>query len=247
MKQLVLILIVLVGFFLSDCKKEKQLPFYINATFQTENTVSVNSVRVFTRNGEITDTQFIRNFIYRNTTAIGFSNYYLFNTQTQTLNPVSSLKISFGDNNTASLERYPIYAPSPLETHSAVVTTISTDELLITETDSISRTFFPNLYCEDLGRSLVTFKPNRNCVLISGNSENCKWKHNFPIEINGKQLKLPMILWLTVHGFTVASGFGCLSLIQFDAWNTFDNSIINSLQATDTIAIQTKEVILKKL
>ena len=82
---------------------------------------------------------------------------------------------------------------------------------------------------------------------ISGNSENCKWKHIFPIEINGEQLKLPMILWLTVHGFTITSGFGCLSLIHLDAWNTFDNNIINSLQATDTIAIQAKEVILKKL
>lgn len=247
MKRSLLKLIVSACVFLSACKKETINAFYVNATFEAENTVSVNLVRLFTRNGEITDTQFIRNFIYRNTTANGYTNYFLFNVLTQPLNPVLSLKISFGSNNIASLERYPIYAPGPLETHSAIFSNVSPDELLITETDSISSTFYSNLYCEDLGRGLVTFKSNRNCVPISSNIENCKWKYIFPIQINGEQLKLPMILWLAVHGFTVTSGFGCHSSINFDARNTFDNNIVNSLQPTDTIAIQTKEVILKKL
>lgn len=228
---------------ITSCSREnEETNFFINQTFQTEASASVGPVRVFTQNGEITDTAFIREFITRNTTGSGLSNRFLFNTQTQQMDPSQSLKITISENNTARIERYFLFAPTPLEIHEAEFTYISPSELLFIERDTIVSTFYSDQYCWDMAfYKILNPFPQKICTPAGTGYETCRWRHSFSLEISGQQLLLPMVL-----SMAVSSG-NCISSGNRDQWKSFNPASISILQATDTIAFQAKKVILRKL
>lgn len=230
-------------FLITSCSKEnEENAFFIDHTFQTENSASVGPVRVFTRNGEITDTVFIREFIIRNTTGSGLTNYFLFNTHIQQVDPTQSLKITIRENNTARIERYFLFAPTPMEIHEAEFTYLSPSELLFIEKDTVVSSFFSNQYCWDMALyNILKPFPQRICAPAGTGYETCRWRHSFSLEISGQQLMLPMVLSMAVNGGN------CITTGNRDQWKSFNPAIISTLQANDTIAFQAKKVLLRRL
>jgi len=228
------------------CKKKEVLPFYMNSTFQTENTTSVDRVRLFARSGEIMDTQFIRNFIDRKTTQAGFPNHFLFGISSESLDPNMHMKISFRENYTARVERYTYYyLPSNWEIHEAGFISTNPDELLVTEIDSVMSLDLAT-ECGNLMKSLLSYTPVANCIPTSGSQEYCKWKYFFPVSIQNNEVTISMINRLVVKNNT-NPGVYCMYNIWAHTRNTFKASIVGTLGTNDTIAIQIKRVTLQKL
>jgi len=247
MKQLFVFFIVLVSFLLSGCKKEKQPPFYINATFETENTVSVNPVKVFTRNGEITDPLVILNFVTRNITQLGSPNYFIFGTSSQPLDPLLSMKITFRNDSSATVERNSVfYLPYEWETHQADFSSLNGTTLKVTERDSINSNYGTS-YCQNIINSLLSFLPNGTCLLL-GNLLHCRWKYYFPVIIMNNQIKIPIITRL-VAGRPDPNfpNSYCITYIHEENRNIFNSEAINNFGSGDTIAIQKKEILFRKL
>ena len=231
--------------FLLNCKKDNRA-FYINATFQTSNIATVNPPRLYTRNGEITDPLIVRKYIDRYSNHFSI-NVFEFNNGTQLLDSALYFKIHFRENNTARIERFPPYppgVPSSLENHEASFYNTSPDQLLISEIDSLVMTL-PVSHCNDLIKNSISYYPYYNCIPI-GSNLSCKWKNTFPVKISENQLSLPMIILLTSSGDPLTTG-GCAYIMHKDILNTFNLTVLNTLLPTDTIALQTKEVILQRL
>lgn len=246
MKRINLIILSVYCLISIQCKKEATLPFYMNSTFQTESTTSVERVRVFTKNGEIMDTQLIRSFIDRHTTQIGFPNHFLFGITSEPLDVSMQLKISFRENYTANVERYTYYyIPASLETHEANFITTSPEELLVTEVDSVSSINSTDA-CSGLMNSLLAYAPVANCYPINGSQQFCKWKYFFPVSIQNQQVTIPIINRLVVSDNTTP-GFYCMYNIWAGTRNNYKQSIAGYLGANDTVAFQIKKAILRKL
>jgi hypothetical protein len=251
MKLLNTTILVFMGVFFLQCKKENInsnfTPFFENSTFESENRTDFQAVRLFTRNREITDTQFIRNFIERYTTQAGFPNPFRFGISSEPTDTLASIKIRFHSNNLATIERYPFFLGGSLETHQADVSIINPSELLLTEKDSIY-TLEPMGECADIGTSLLSYPPVGNCS-PSGNPIPSFWlchlRYRFPVLIQNEQITVPMIDRMTVRIY--GQGFFCMNSRYLDVRNTFRSSVVGSLQTNDTVAIQIRTIRLKKV
>lgn len=245
MKLSLLVILSCLVFFFSACKKERNA-FYENATFQTENTVSVNPVRLFTRNGEITDPIVISNFVTSNITQLGSPNYFIFGTNSQPLDPSLSMKITFRDDNSATVERNSVFLlPFVWETHQADFSSLDGTTLKVTERDSINSYYGIN-YCQNIMNSLLSFLPNGTSLQL-GNLVHCRWKYYFPVMTMNNQVKIPIITRLVAHHDLNFPYSICIYYVWEENRNTFNAAAINNLGSGDTIAIQTKDILFRKL
>ncbi|MBN8675242.1 MAG: hypothetical protein J0L56_13990 [Chitinophagales bacterium] len=231
-------------FFLLACNRQTETDFFINNTYTTENVASVDLPRLFTSDGEITNLTLIRDFVERHTTQVGFQNNFLFGISSQLLDTTFKLKISFRADGSAVVERCNHFSlTSPLETYTASYTNYAQDILLVTETDSVTNvTEIGN--CQSITEAIVRDLSAMSCIQVS-NTKICSYKYSFPLKKSNNRITMPFIRRL-VYSRRPPFGPTC-GLETYRERNIFNPSGISVLTQYDTVVIQTKEVVLKKI
>lgn len=240
--------VILMCFLLLSCKKGEGVNgFLVNESYQTGNTASLQPVRLFTRNGELTDTALIRKFIVTNTT--GGINPFIFGSNTEQIS-YTILKISFTSNSNAVVERHNISYPSipgSVESHAATYDFTSGSDIKIQEIDTISIIEANPLRCGDLFENSFLNHPLKQCTQYSYSQYICNYVNSFSLKLKNENLSLPLLIVL-VKSTDIPGGTGGCSIYNFvDRWYTFNTNHINTLGPLDTVAIQAKELPLYKL
>lgn len=216
-------------------KQESETHFFTNKVYTSASASSVQPVKLYTRQGELTDTALIRAFVNNNTS---ITHSFRFGTTTE-LQSATALTIHFTGNQTATVKRYtPGFPPAAgtLSTHQASYSVKGTDQVIVEELDSVT-TITLQSPCNELFENSFLHLTGKRC--IPGTSQICTYAQRFPIQIRNGSLVLPQVCILVKSGSPASY---CTRYNFSDNWNQFNPGILSQLQPGDTIAVQVKEL-----
>lgn len=233
-KSLVVLLII---FSSINCSKENEN--VLSGTYVTGGMASPGPIYMYTRNGQITDTGFIRQYLSMQNNA---DSFYVFGNGSVT-KPAELMRLNInGSGSILVTRKYAIQ--QIIECH---IETNSSSMMVIAKNDS-SEVFFSSgplnpliSRCDTLGYDFGLVKSPRVFYLLDPISGGgiLKWVYKFPILKVDGTLKLPIVTLSTKS--VKATGHSCWVTTSGDGFmQVFDKGILERMQLGDTIVYQIK-------
>jgi hypothetical protein len=208
---------------LAACTKEDNITIS-DGTYESNGTILVTPATLYTKGARITDARIISDYLQR-----------------KSLNGIFSLKS--GNDTTSDNVSFVFQGSTVTRTDTRTQYDVVYKEAgfaLIVEQDTAwaSGINMTTLNCQNVALKIRKNVAPRNC-LYTLNGQNCGFKQQFPIVKNGSSLNLPLI---NFH-FTQTSS---CEYWEPNALDFFNTDILNELQATDTLLVQTSTMTLYK-
>lgn len=224
------------------CKKNDEL--LINGQYKPASTVTIDAVVMLTKEGLITNTSLIKEFVRRHLNTGDLDYYFLFDKSTESINhPTQGLTFDFKDNNMVETTYY--QDQSSLTEVKIVKKTSSYIDIASMYTVQTNVSLSPGR-CEILMRQatspVLTEEPSTYVYTPNGYSRPYNYRPMTRLEIRNGELYLPFTNVLVSNK---QAGAAC-SFANRNSYKVFNHEIAKQLQKGDTIVYQMKRVQLIK-
>lgn len=211
----------------------------LDGEYQTSAVVATAPVRMYTKDGAVTNQALIDRFLSRRTWAAA-----LFPRTDVPTPPNAWLRVLIYGNNQANLVTT---SPGRTDTLKTDITAQRADYAVLSGRDSVavSSSSGTTNRCELLVGQLEMEQPVKRCValsLASGYSRQCRFRPIRLLKIDAGRLLVPQLSWLVQSGTQYTS----CGYTASGAWNLFNAGMLGQLAAGDTLVVQERTIALVK-
>lgn len=211
----------------------------LDGEYQAGATVATAPIKMYTKDGEVTNQALIDRFLSRRTWAAAY--FPRTNTPIPT---TSSLKVLIRGNNQASLITT---SPGRTDTLKTDITAQRAAYAVLSGRDSVSVLSSSNATgrCDLLSEQMEAEQPTKRCVAlppVTGYSRQCRFRPVRLLKIDAGQLVIPQLSWLVQSG----QQYNSCGYAASGSWNLFNTGILNQLMAGDTLVVQQRTIALLK-